>query len=64
MELFLAYVQEAHTAKMDSNVEDSVLFRQHQTSEERDQVANTYALEMKVPIPTLIEEMDNGIDDA
>ena len=33
VELFLAHVREAHTAKMGNNVEDRVLFRQHQTPE-------------------------------
>ena len=67
VEFFLVYLREAHPTdgwQVDSNVEDSVLFRQHQTFEERDQVANTCALEMKMSIPTLIEEMDNVIDEA
>jgi len=67
VEFFLVYVREAHPTdgwQVDSNLEDSVLFRQHQSFEERDQVANTCTLEMKMSIPTLIEEMDNVIDEA
>ena len=45
-------------------MEDSFLFSQHQTFEERDQVANTCALDMKMSIPTLIQEMDNVIYEA
>jgi len=67
VEFFLIYVREAHPSdgwQVDSNLENNVIFRQHQTFEEREQVANTCTLNLNITIPTLIEEMDNVIDEA
>ena len=54
MEFFVIYVQEAHPTdgwQTDSNVAEGVLFRQHQSYEEREEVAQTCSL-------------DNGTDEA
>ena len=67
VEFFLVYVREAHPSdgwQVDANVENDVIFRQHQNFEEREQVANTCSLDMNMKIPILIEEMDNVIDEA
>ncbi len=67
MEFFLVYVREAHPSdgwQVDSNVENNVIFRQHQSFGERDQVASTCTMDLKITIPTLIEEMDNVVDEA
>ena len=67
VEFFLIYVREAHPSdgwQVDSNLENNVIFRQHQSFEEREQVANTCTLNLNITIPTLIEEMDNVIDEA
>ncbi len=67
VEFLIVYVQEAHPTdgwQTDSNVAAGVLFRQHQSFEEREEVAQTCSLDLHISIPVLIEEMDNIIDEA
>jgi len=67
MEFFVVYVQEAHPTdgwQADSNVTDGVLYRQHQDHDEREDMAQTCSLALSLDIPTLIEEMNNEIDEA
>ena len=67
VEFFVVYVQEAHPTdgwQTDSNLEEGVLFRQHQSYEEREEVAQTCSLDLHLQIPILVEEMDNAIDEA
>lgn len=67
VEFFLVYVREAHPTdgwQVDANVEEKILFRQHQSFEEREEVAGTCAIALNIETPTLVEEIDNGIDDA
>lgn len=67
LEFFVVYVREAHPIdgwQTDSNLRDAVLFRQHQSYEEREAVANTCSIDLKISLPILIEEMDNSIDEA
>ncbi len=67
VEFFVVYVQEAHPTdgwQTDSNITDSVLYRQHLNYEEREEVAQTCSLDLHIDIPILIEEMDNSIDEA
>lgn len=64
---FVIYVQEAHPTdgwQVDNNIQDGVLYRQHQTFEERETVANACSLDLHMPLPVLIEDMDNAIDEA
>ena len=64
---FVVYVQEAHPTdgwQTDSNVAEGILFRQHQSYEEREAVATTCSLDLHLPLPVLVEEMDNAIDEA
>jgi len=61
------YVQEAHPTdgwQTDSNVAEGILFRQHQSYEERESVATTCSLDLHLSLPVLVEEMDNAIDEA
>jgi len=61
------YVQEAHATdgwQTESNITDGVLFRQHQSFDEREDVALACSLDLHLPLPVLIEEMDNIIDEA
>ena len=63
----MVYVQEAHPTdgwQTDSNVEEGVLFRQHQSYDEREEVAQSCTIGLHISIPTLVEEMDNAIDEA
>ncbi len=67
VEFFVVYVQEAHPTdgwQTDSNVAEGVLFRQHQSYEEREEVAQTCSLDLHMSMPVLIEEMNNGTDEA
>ena len=67
MEFFVVYVQEAHPIdgwQTDSNVEAGILYRQHQSFDERDEVAATCTLDLHIEVPVLVEEMDNAIDEA
>jgi len=41
-----------------------VLYRQHQTFEERETVAQACSLDLHMPMPVLIEDIDNAIDEA
>ena len=64
---FVIYVQEAHPTdgwQTDSNVAEGILFRQHQSDAEREAVATTCSLDLHLPLPVLVEAMDNAIDDA
>jgi hypothetical protein len=61
------YVQEAHPIdgrQTDSNVAEGILFRQHQSYGEREEVAQTCSLDLHITLPFLVEEMDNAIDEA
>ena len=65
--MFIVYIQEAHPTdgwQADSNLKEHVLFRQHQSFEEREEVANACSLDLDLSIPVLIEDMDNSIDEA
>ena len=67
VEFFVIYVQEAHPTdgwQTDSNIRQGVLFRQHQSYEEREEVAQTCSIDLNIGLPVLIEEMDNAIDEA
>ena len=67
MEFFFVYVREAHPTdgwQVDANVEEGILFRQHQSIEERHEAAGICAVGLQIQLPTLIEGIDNGIDDA
>jgi hypothetical protein len=64
---FVVYVQEAHPTdgwQVESNVDEGVLYRQHQSYEERESVAGTCRLDLGLSMPILVEEMDNAIDEA
>src|SRR5918996_531280 len=64
---FVVYVQEAHPTdgrQVDSNVQEGILYRQHQTFDEREAVAQACSLDLYLPLPILVEEIDNVIDEA
>ena len=67
MEFFVVYVREAHPTdgwQVDANVQDEVYYRQHQSYDEREGVAQACSLGLNITIPILVEEMDNSIDEA
>ena len=67
VEFFVVYVQEAHPIdgrQTDSNIELGILFRQHQSLDEREEVAATCTLDLHIEVPVLVEEMNNNVDEA
>ena len=67
VEFFVVYVQEAHPTdgwQVESNISDEVLYRQHQSFDEREEAAQSCTIGLHISIPTLVEEMDNVIDEA
>ena len=67
MGFFVVYVQEAHPTdgwQVDSNVQDEVYYRQHQSYDEREEVAQSCTIDLHISIPTVVDEMDNAIDEA
>lgn len=49
---------------MASNEEDGVLFRQHQSMEERVEVGSACMLKLALEIPALVDEMDDAVATA
>jgi len=48
----------------DSNVAEGVPFRQHRSYDERESVAQSCSIDLRIGLPVNIEEMDNAIDEA
>lgn len=67
VEFFVVYVQEAHPTdgwQVESNVQESVLLRQHQSYSERESAAQSCSIDLHIGLPVIIEEMDNAIDET
>ena len=67
VEFFVVYVQEAHPTdgwQVESNVQESVLFRQHRSYDERESVAQSCSIDLHIDLPIIVEEMDNAVDEA
>lgn len=67
VEFFVAYVQGAHPTdgwQTESSIEEGVLFRQHQSCQEREEVTQPCSLDLHITLPILVEEMDNAVDEA
>ena len=67
IQFYVVYVQEAHPSdgwQVESNVEQGILFRQHQSFEERHEAASACSLDLNISIPVLVEQMDNAVDEA
>ena len=61
-EFVYVYIKEAHPEdewQMNSNLRDSVLFRQPTTFIERKQLARTFADKMNVETTTLVDDIEN-----
>ena len=64
VEFFVVYVQEAHPTdgwQVESNISDEVLYRQHQSFDERKEAAQSVTIALHISIPTLGDAMENGI---
>ena len=67
VEFFVVYVQEAHPTdgwQVESNVQEGVLFSQHRSYDERESVAQSCSIDLRIGLPIIIEEMDNAVDEA
>ena len=67
VEFFVVYVQEAHPTdgwQVESNLDEGVLYRQHQSYAERESVAQSCSIDLHIGLPVIIEEMDNAIGEA
>ncbi|MCH7738159.1 MAG: hypothetical protein IH872_12255 [Chloroflexi bacterium] len=67
VEFFVVYIQEAHPTdgwQVESNISEEILYRQHQSFDEREEAAQSCTIGLHISIPTLVEEMDNAIDEA
>lgn len=67
VEFFVVYIREAHPTdgwQTESNIQEGVLFRQHQDYAERESAAQSCSLDLHIGLPVIIEEMDNAIDVA
>ena len=67
VEFFVIYIQEAHATdgwQVEANIEENILLRQHQSFDEREEAARSCAIGLHISLPTLVEEMDNAIDEA
>ena len=63
----MVYIQEAHPTdgwQIPPNEQDEVLFEQPKSSGARETVAETCAVNLKLSMPTLIDEMTNAVDRA
>jgi len=47
---------------MESNIQQQVLYANHQTLDERKTVAGACTLGLNLTIPTLLDDMDNTVD--
>ena len=64
---FLVYTREAHPTdgwQVESNVQEGVLYRQHQALDEREAAATACSLDMRITFPILVDGMDNVVDRA
>ena len=67
IEFFVVYVQEAHPTdgwQVESNLDEGVLYRQHQSYAERESVALSCSIDLQIGLPVIVEEMDNAVDEA
>lgn len=65
IEFFVVYIREAHPTdewQVESNEREGILFPQPKALEARRQIAQVCALELKLSIPTLIDDLENSTD--
>ena len=61
------YLQEIHPTdgwQVKENEQDAVLFRQHQSMEERVEVGQACMLKMALEMPAVVDEMDDAVAKA
>ena len=64
---YVVYIQEAHPSdgwQVPVNEREGVVYSQPTTMNERVDVANSCSLTLEISIPTLLDELTNGVDEA
>ena len=65
VEFFVVYIREAHPTdewQVESNESEGILFLQPTTLEARNDIAQVCSLKLDLPIPTLVDDMENSTD--
>ena len=65
VEFFVVHIREAHPTdewQLEYNEREGILFEQPKTFDARGEIAQVCSLELKLAIPTLIEDMENSTD--
>jgi hypothetical protein len=65
VEFFVVYIREAHPTdewQVESNESEGILFAQPTTLDARSDIAQVCSLKLDLPIPTLIDDMENSTD--
>ena len=65
VEFFVVYIREAHPIdewQVESNESEKILFAQPTTLAARSEIAQVCSLKLELPIPTLIDDMENSTD--
>ena len=65
VEFFVVYIREAHPIdelQVESNESEKILFAQPTTLAARSEIAQVCSLKLELPIPTLVDDMENSTD--
>ena len=65
VEFFVVYIREAHPIdewQVESNETEKILFAQPTTLAARSEIAQVCSLKLELPIPTLVDDMENSTD--
>jgi hypothetical protein len=65
VEFFVVYIREAHPTdewQVESNESEGILFSQPTTLAARSDIAQVCSLKLDLPIPTLVDDMENSTD--
>jgi hypothetical protein len=65
VEFFVVYIREAHPTdewQVESNESEKILFAQPTTLAARTEIAQVCSLKLELPIPTLVDDMENSTD--
>ncbi len=67
VDFYVVYIREIHPTdgwQVSNNEKDAVLFRQHQSMDERVDVASACMLKLALEMPALVDEMDDAVSNA
>ena len=65
VEFFVVYIREAHPTdewQVESNESEGILFAQPTTLDARNDIAQVCSLKIDLPIPTLVDDMEDSTD--